>query len=137
MAKRRKLLVWGGALAVSAALVLLIVTGHYQCPIYATFGVPCAGCGMTRAGWALLRLDFGAAFTLNPSIYLLLAAGVVAGISALRGKKGRRLYRDIYFYMAVCMAIIIVWLVRMFTMFPDQYPMVVNQHSLLVRLLRG
>ena len=39
--------------------------------------------------------------------------------------------------MAVCMAIIIVWLVRMFTMFPDQYPMVVNQHSLLVRLLRG
>ena len=34
-------------------------------------GIPCPGCGMTRALRALLRLDFVAAFTYNPLIFAL------------------------------------------------------------------
>lgn len=42
--------------------IYLIVTERYVCPFYAISGIPCAGCGMTRAYRALLQLDIAEAF---------------------------------------------------------------------------
>ena len=58
-------------------LILLIyalfmnVTG-IGCPIRWLTGIPCPGCGMTRALCALLKLDFSGAFYFHPMIYPLL-----------------------------------------------------------------
>ncbi len=46
-------------LIVSFAVVFL---GYYTCPIRYLFGIPCPGCGMTRAYLSLLKLDFAKAF---------------------------------------------------------------------------
>lgn len=38
----------------------------YQCPFKLFFGISCPGCGMTRAFFALLCLDFEKAFYYHP-----------------------------------------------------------------------
>lgn len=41
------------------------------CPIRYFTGIACPGCGMTRAAWALLQLDFATAFHWHPLIFLM------------------------------------------------------------------
>lgn len=43
-----------------------IAFGVYKCPIKAIFHIDCPGCGLTRAFWAALRLDFKTAFSYHP-----------------------------------------------------------------------
>ena len=51
-------------LLTAAAVVLVLAVWHFHLPcVYRfLFGLPCPGCGMTRAVMAALRLDFAAAF---------------------------------------------------------------------------
>ena len=39
------------------------------CPTYAILGICCPFCGMTRAHFAALRLDFAAAFACHPAFF--------------------------------------------------------------------
>lgn len=47
------------------------------CPIRFLTGISCAGCGMSRAWLALLRLDFGAAARYHPLFWLPALAAAV------------------------------------------------------------
>src|SRR5574344_1220535 len=49
------------ALTVAAMQLLSL-----PCPFISLFGIPCPGCGMTRAFIALSRLDIPGAFSANP-----------------------------------------------------------------------
>ena len=51
--------------ALAAALAVVWYSG-IGCPILYVIGIPCPGCGMTRAVLACLRLDFAAAFRYHP-----------------------------------------------------------------------
>ncbi len=69
MKSRRKLyncLIFGACFAVIAAVYAVI-----GCPFRFFLGVPCPGCGMTRAFFALLRFDFTAAFSFHPLIFIM------------------------------------------------------------------
>ena len=57
-------------LHVVALAVLLLI---WRCPFYLLFGVPCPGCGITRAYRALLSGNVAEAFALNP---MFLPAGL-------------------------------------------------------------
>ena len=54
--------------------VYIFVVG--QCPIRWFFGVPCPGCGLTRAHLAALRLDFAAAFAYHPLFFTVIPAAL-------------------------------------------------------------
>ena len=41
----------------------------WGCPVQHFTGIPCPGCGLSRAAFALLRLDFWTAFRYHPMIY--------------------------------------------------------------------
>lgn len=62
-------LVWNGTLlaAVLCYMVFMVKTGIY-CPIRHFTGIPCAGCGMSRALGCLLHLDIGGSLRNNPSL---------------------------------------------------------------------
>lgn len=93
MSPRRQLgLLWG---LVAAALVALsplaprLAAGLPACPLKATTGWPCPGCGSGRAALALGHFDLPAAFAVSPLAaagwVLLVGGGLVAGALALAG----------------------------------------------------
>ena len=55
----------------ASALGLAIWSDFPLCPVAGTFGVPCPGCGLTRATLALLRGDVRAALHFHPLVWLL------------------------------------------------------------------
>ena len=54
------------AVAVLAVLAVLLVTDHYMCPFKFITGIPCPGCGMTRACLAVAKGDFPSSFYYHP-----------------------------------------------------------------------
>lgn len=58
-------------LGLCAALVAVFALSGIGCPFYRIFGIPCPGCGMTRAFLACLRLDFTAAWRYHPMVFSL------------------------------------------------------------------
>jgi hypothetical protein len=74
-----------GVAAVAAAHVACVAAGvgGWPCPLKGALGIPCPGCGLTRATIALLRGDFAAAFRLHafaPLLLLGVAAFAVSGL---------------------------------------------------------
>lgn len=59
------------ALAALTGFVLLRLFLRAQCPILFLTGIPCPGCGMTRACLAVLRGDFPAAFAYHGMVWSL------------------------------------------------------------------
>ncbi|XRQ02787.1 DUF2752 domain-containing protein [Actinomadura welshii] len=75
----RSLVPQAAVLGAAAAGALLVAfrdpneAGHYPgCPFLALTGFYCPGCGMTRLVHALTHGDVGAAFGLNPLMFVLL-----------------------------------------------------------------
>jgi hypothetical protein len=69
-----------GSLTVWGLLLLgVAVLDVPLCPVAGLLGIPCPGCGMSRAGVALLRGQFSLAWQLHPLIFLVvpLLLGVV------------------------------------------------------------
>ena len=59
-------------LASVAGLFVLAGVVHFPlCPLASSFGIPCPGCGLTRATLALLHGDVRAALHFHPLVFLL------------------------------------------------------------------
>lgn len=75
-------------------------------------GIPCPGCGMTRAWLAALRLDFAAAIAYHPLFWAVPIAFVLAFVRD--GTASNKLKRGIDIVIAVlCVLVIAVWIVRL------------------------
>lgn len=78
------------------------------CPILFFTGVPCLGCGMTRAVICLLKFDFLEAYRLHPLCFLM---PVFAGIIMFRDRMGKRTFNACLFIIVVMF--ILVYLMRL------------------------
>lgn len=93
MSSRRQLgLLWGGVALLVVALAPLapqLAAALPPCPTKAFTGIPCPGCGTTRAALALGRLDVAAAFAVSPlaatAWIALVGGGLGAGLLSLAG----------------------------------------------------
>ena len=75
-------------------------------------GIPCPGCGMTRAWLAALRLDFAAAFAYHPLFWVVPIAFVLAFVR--EETTSGKVKRGIDIAIAVlCVLVIAVWIVRL------------------------
>ncbi len=79
----------------------------HGCPIRFFTGISCPGCGMSRALWALLRLDFPLAFEMHPLVFLLPVAVLVYFTRRLIPKKFLRLL-----YACAIILLITVYILR-------------------------
>lgn len=57
------------ALLVGAGVFVL--SGLYRCPVHALTGVPCPGCGLTRAAWLALHGDVAGATRMHPLVWVV------------------------------------------------------------------
>ena len=58
-------------LALGGLLTLILLSQLPFCPMAGVLGIPCPGCGLTRATLALLRGDVRGAFRLHPLVFVL------------------------------------------------------------------
>ncbi|HHX19885.1 MAG TPA: DUF2752 domain-containing protein [Clostridiaceae bacterium] len=134
------------------ALFLLLVSEFFgtSCFFSSVFGIPCAGCGSTRAVRLLLQGKVADALRMHPLIFLTLfllvvipAFAVARFIAKKRGKPfrsplSRRATEIIFFSLAALY--LVVYIIRMILLFPHTEPMLYNKSSVwgkLISLIRG
>lgn len=130
-------LLWNDIKDVKWAIMLVIAyfaLGKYflysLCPMVVITGYPCPGCGLTRAGFGLLRLDFAGAFRMHPMIYpIVLYLGIFCWnryIRRCRMGTGLKIL-----LIVVLVAVILFYLWRMCRYFPGEPPMSYYEGNLL------
>ena len=106
-------------------IVLYFVITHfafgYVCPFRLLTGIPCPGCGLTRAGINLICLNINKVLFYNPMM-IPIAAFIVYCI-IFRYIIGKRIPYINGITIILCLALFVLYLYRMYTMFPDKYPM--------------
>ena len=127
--------------AVSAWWVLLIMVGYMvfawrflgtSCLLASTTGLPCPGCGITRATLALLRGDFAESLRFFPMLIPSFAFVIVYAAAWLTHEKlPRRMEQALVVFAAI---LLYVYAVRMALMFPREVPMVFNDHAVSARI---
>ncbi len=98
-------------------------------------GVPCPGCGLTRAFFALFRFDFGQAFFFHPFIFLLIPIAVFILVEGgIRGKPLKKYYP---LFIAAAACFFLLYILRMICLFPGDQPMAYDRSSILGRILEA
>ena len=81
-------------LALSGVFALIVIERLPFCPMATVLGIPCPGCGLTRATLALLKGDVRGALALHPLVFVLTplfgAAVLSTAIDFVRGPRARR-----------------------------------------------
>jgi hypothetical protein len=111
---------------------LWIVTGS-SCWIRSIFGIPCPGCGSTRAAAEIFRGNIAQALKFHPLIFLsaaILAACIISLVFGLKlfAKFKAPLWCCVFLYMGV-------YVVRMVMYFPQAEPMIYLGTSMLGRVI--
>ncbi len=116
-------------LLAASLLLLFFALGSPACFFYNFFGLPCPGCGMTRALLAVLQGDLTRAWQNHPLFILLPLLLVLPFI--LKTKR-----QQIYVWSAVAALFLLVYIIRLILIFPGAAPFDFNQAALLPRLWR-
>lgn len=116
-------------------LILLLVAVFILdvgCPIRRLTGIPCPGCGMTRACLAAVRLDFAEAFRMHPLWFLIVPLLLLTVLHPGQLFKSKR--TENLFWGALTVLVVGVYLVRMLLLFPHTAPMDYDTGALFCRL---
>ena len=113
----------------------IILAFNIKCLIKTSIGIPCPGCGMTRAWIEAISLNFHEAFKFHP---LFLLAPVIIILIIIRSKESIDKYTK---YIEISIVIIIVlflgvYAFRMYMYFPNDVPMDINRESILFRIIK-
>lgn len=102
---------------------------HRFCPMVFLCGLPCPGCGMTRAFWSLVTLHPIRAFEYNPSYPLWLGMMIAFVVQRyVRGGDVKKLQIPLF---VVCLLTVLIYVWRMTHCFPGTEPMVYTHDNLV------
>lgn len=131
---RRFGLILTGALGLNICLVSLSLPAAWECPFFRLTGVPCPGCGLTRACMLLLRGEVQASIKFHAfaPIFLVLIAMLIMSTLLPRSMteplifKAETLERQTGLTIIILGGLILYWLARLL-LFPTMF----------ARLIRG
>lgn len=103
------------------------------CPMVILTGLPCPGCGMTRAAFLILTGQWALATRYNPAVWIWLAVGLYFAWN--RYGKGRRAAGVLYLAGGAALVMTAVYFYRMAVCFPGEAPMVFGEDNLLGKIL--
>lgn len=116
-------------LALIAMVVIMNLLFHTTCPGVLLLGLPCPGCGITRALWLLCTGHPVQAFLMNPSVYVWLAFGCyVVFYRYILEKKVPHLTAVLVMVIA---AVFLIYGVGMWKYFPFREPYTVKTDNVL------
>lgn len=114
--------------------VMYAMTGGL-CAFRGLMGIPCPGCGGTRALLHLARGDISGCIEFNPSAPLIFLC-LLNEIRVTYFNRGSKKLAGILLLISVVISLIL-YIVRMKLYFPYREPYVFYDNSLLFRILRG
>lgn len=126
---------YGLGLLLAAAYVLgANFLGVSSCPMALLTGLPCPGCGMTRAALLFLQGHWKAAWQMHPFFYIVFVLAVLAFIQ--RYLMGRKILAARQEVIAVAVLAMVFYAYRMATVFPDRPPMTYEARNGIRTLLK-
>ena len=105
------------------------------CPLLVTTGIPCAGCGLTRATIFLIQGQLEKAAHINPSIFLIILFGLYCScFRYIRGSKIRGFGVGVTLLIT---AMLLIYGYGMYHYFPNRVPYVYHENNILARHIPG
>lgn len=121
--------------AAAAFLVYYIVVKavfHAFCPLLILTGLPCPGCGTTRALMYIFQGQFGRAWRLNPCAFLWVLFGIYFVYK--RYVRGKEVKGAMKILAALAVLMFLVYMYRMAVEFPGYPPMTFKRDNILNRI---
>lgn len=105
------------------------------CPQLILTGIPCAGCGLTRAACCLMRGQVRQAAQINPSIFPVAFFLLYCGyFRYVKGKKINKSGRILALLVAV---MLVIYGCRMYCYFPDREPYIYYENNVMAEKIPG
>ncbi|MCR5702826.1 MAG: DUF2752 domain-containing protein [Lachnospiraceae bacterium] len=102
------------------SVVTQLVFG-FICPFRLVTGIPCPGCGLTRAGLSLIKLDFGKVLYYNVMI-IPIAIYIIYAV-VCRYVLGTKVRFATVILIILAVALLVLYFYRMVRFFPNHKPM--------------
>ena len=124
-----------------AGIVFLVYYGlvHFFrtafCPMISVTGLPCAGCGLTRAFLYLLQGQVGRAASINPMCFPIIGFMVYCGY--FRYIRGTKIKGFKVLFTLLITVMLVFYGVRMYLHFPDRVPYVYSGNNVLANRVPG
>lgn len=106
---------------------------YTSCYVVELTGFPCPACGLTRAGFAVLRGHFHDACQLHIFIYPIIGMAIVAIVKRYFLKQDLKILKKYLVMLLILM--VIYYIYRMIRFFPGDPPMSFYNNNLLRRIL--
>ncbi len=108
---------------------------HAFCPMVIFAGLPCPGCGMSRATFLLMTGRWGSAWQMNPMIFpVALAAVYFAWNRYVRGRSARGIRPML---IVILILLVASYCFRMYLYFPGRVPYVYYEGNILEKMSMG
>ncbi len=122
------------SLATLAVIILVVVLLDVGCIFERVIGIPCMGCGLTRACLAALSLDFESAFYYNPMFLVTLSLLAVCTFKGSDIFKEKR--KNTIFWIVITSTYLLVYAYRMILYFPHTQPMTFNEQAIVPQVVQ-
>ena len=123
--------------AIAGLLLYYVVTRlvfRAFCPLVIVTGLPCPGCGLSRAVWFFLTGQFARSFSLHPLGAFWLALLLYAAVR--RYAAGQRISKGLCAaFVILCSATLGLYGYRMAFVFPDRPPMSYTGRNIMERCI--